>query len=212
MNHHIATGSLMTETHRSTEAPARPLFGLAVLSCLTLAIGLSGCSSINTSSLNTSKINPVNWITPYRVDMIQGNFLSKEQVGMLKTGMSRLQVKDTLGTPLVSSLFHQDRWDYVFTLKRQGVEPQAFKYAVYFKGDELERFEGDTMPTEADFIATLAPARKFAKTLPLEATEEQLKSTEKSTASNVKTSDAGKTGAEALAPATVYPPLEGTTR
>ncbi len=212
MNHHIATGSLMTETHRSTQAPARPLFGLAVLSCLTLVIGLSGCSSIDTSSLSTSKINPVNWITPYRVDIIQGNFLSKEQVGMLKTGMSRAQVKDTLGTPLVSSLFHQDRWDYVFTLKRQGVEPQSYKYTVYFKGDELERFEGDTMPTEAEFIATLASARKFGKALPLEATEEQLKAAEKSTPSNAATTDAGNTGAQAPAPATVYPPLEGTTR
>jgi len=212
MNHHIATGSLMTETHRSTEAPARPLFGLAVLSCLTLAIGLSGCSSINTSSLNTSKINPVNWITPYRVDIIQGNFLSKEQVGALKTGMTRAQVKDLLGTPLVSSLFHQDRWDYVFTLRRQGVEPQSFKYTVYFKGDELERFEGDTMPTEANFIATLTPARKFGKALPLEATEEQLKSAERPTDSKAATSAASKTGAEAPAPATVYPPLEGTKR
>lgn len=202
----------MTETHRSTEAPARPFFGLAVLSCLTLAIGLSGCSSINTSSLNTSKINPVNWITPYRVDIIQGNFVSKEQVGMLKAGMTRAQVKDTLGTPLVSSLFHQNRWDYVFTLKRQGVEPQSFKYTVYFKGDELERFEGDTMPTEADFIATLASARKFASALPLEATQEQLKLSEKATPSNAATSDAGKTGAEAPAQPKVYPPLEGTTR
>lgn len=212
MNHHIATGSLMTETHRSTEAPARPFFGLAVLSCLALAIGLSGCSSINTSSLNTSNINPVNWITPYRVDIIQGNFLSKEQVGVLKTGMTRAQVKDLLGTPLVSSLFHQNRWDYVFTLKRQGVEPQSFKYTVYFKGDELERFEGDTMPTEADFIATLTPARKFGKALPLEATEEQLKSAAKPTDSKAATSAAGNTGAGAPVPATVYPPLEGATR
>ncbi|NQW93356.1 MAG: outer membrane protein assembly factor BamE [Polaromonas sp.] len=212
MNHHIATGSLMTETHRSIEAPARPFFGLAVLSCLALGIGLSGCSSINTSSLNTSNINPVNWITPYRVDIIQGNFLSKEQVDMLKTGMTRAQVKDLLGTPLVSSLFHQNRWDYVFTLRRQGVEPQSFKYTVYFKGDELERFEGDTMPTEADFIATLAPVRKFAKAFPLEATEEQLKSAEKPTDSKAATSAAGNTGAGAPVPATVYPPLEGATR
>ena len=115
----------MTETHRFTEAPARPFSGLAMISCLTLAIGLSGCSSFSTSGLSTSNINPVNWITPYRVDIIQGNFISKEQVALLKAGMTRAQVRDTLGTPLVSSLFHQDRWDYVFTLKRQRVEPQS---------------------------------------------------------------------------------------
>eukprot|EP01036_Dinobryon_divergens_P055086 gene55086-73588_t len=198
MNHHIATSSIMTETHRLTAAPARTPSGPAASLCLTLiltlALGLSGCSSFN-SSVNASSINPVNWITPYRVDIIQGNFLSKEQVSALKPGLSRAQVKDTLGTPLVSSLFHQDRWDYVFTLKRQGVEPQSFKYTVYFKGDELERFEGDTMPTEADFIATLASARKFAKALPLEATEEQLKLAEKAAPSNTATSAAGNTGA-----------------
>ena len=212
MNHHIATGSIMTETHRLNAAPARPISGLAALLCLTLIIGLSGCSSFNTGRFNVSNVNPVNWITPYRVDIIQGNFLSKEQVALLKTGMTRAQVKDTLGTPLLSSLFHQDRWDYVFTLKREGVEPQSFKYTLFFKGDELERFEGDAMPSETEFIATLASARKFGKPPVLEATEEQLKSAERAPSPKPATSDAGKTAADAPAPLTVYPPLEGARR
>jgi outer membrane protein assembly factor BamE len=205
MIHHIATSSNMTETHRHS-------FGFKALICLTLASGLSGCGSFNTSSMSTSKINPVNWITPYRTDIIQGNFVSKEQVEALKAGMTRAQVKDVMGTPLLSSLFHQDRWDYVFTLKRQGVEPQSFKYAVFFKGDQLERFEGDTMPTEAEFIATLASARKFGKPPVLEATEEQLKSAEKASSSKTASGDAGKTAAAEPAQATVYPPLEGPKR
>ena len=202
----------MTETHRLTAAPARPLSGFAVLSCLMLAIGLSGCSSFNTSSFSATSINPVNWITPYRVDIIQGNFLSKEQVAVLKTGMTRAQVRDALGTPLVSSLFHQDRWDYVFTLKREGVEPQAFKYTVFFKGDQLERFEGDTMPSEAEFIATLASARKFGKPPVLEATEEQLKAAERPSSSKTATNDAARTAPDVPAQPTVYPPLEGARR
>ena len=52
---------------------------------------------------------------------MQGNFVSKEQVEALRPGMSRQQVRDILGTPLVTSVFHADRWDYVFTIKRQGV-------------------------------------------------------------------------------------------
>jgi outer membrane protein assembly factor BamE len=215
MNHHIATSSIMTETHRLTAAPARTPSGPAASLCLTLiltlALGLSGCSSFN-SSVNASSINPVNWITPYRVDIIQGNFLSKEQVSALKPGLSRAQVKDTLGTPLVSSLFHQDRWDYVFTLKRQGVEPQSFKYTVFFKGDQLDKFEGDTMPTETEFIATLASARKFGKPPVLEASEEQLKSAEKAASSKATTSEVSKTTNAAAAPPTVYPPLEGVRR
>ena len=214
MNHHIATSSIMTETHRLTAALARPLSGPAALLSLTLTLtlGLSGCGSFNTSSFNASNINPVNWITPYRIDIIQGNFLSKEQVAALKTGMTRAQVKDTLGTPLVSSLFHQDRWDYIFTLKRQGVEPQSFKYTVFFKGDQLERFEGDAMPSETEFIATLASARKFGKPPVLEATEEQLKSAEKAASSKAPATEVAKTTSDTPAQPTVYPPLEGARR
>lgn len=157
----------------------------------------------------SSSINPVNWLTPYKIDVIQGNFVSKEQVELLKVGMPRSQVKELLGTPLVASLFHADRWDYVFTLKRQGAESQAYRYTVYFKGDELARFEGDNMPSEAEFISRLDNKRKLAKVPALEATEEQLlKAAEKSAAKPGASSSAS--GSAAGAPATVYPPLEST--
>ena len=173
------------------------------MSCVLMA----GCSSI--SSVNASSINPVRWITPYKVDVIQGNFISKEQVDFLKAGMTRAQVKDVLGTPLLTSLFHADRWDYVFTLKRQGVEPQSFKYTVFFKGDSLERFEGDTMPNEAEFIAKLDSRRKLGKVPALEATEEQLNKNSKSGAVPAASAAPATASAPAVSPAvTVYPPLE----
>ena len=114
-------------------------------------------------------------ITPYKVEIVQGNFVSREQVAALKPGMSRLQVREVLGTPLVTSVFHGDRWDYVFTLKRQGVAPQSRRLTVFFKDQVLERFEGDEMPTEAEFVATLDNKRKDAKVPVLEASEESLK-------------------------------------
>jgi outer membrane protein assembly factor BamE len=159
--------------------------------------------------MSRSQINPVNWITPYKVDVIQGNFISSEQVGQLRPGLTRDQVKAVLGTPLMASLFHADRWDYVFTLKRQGVAPQSFKYTVFFKGDQLERFEGDTMPSEAEFISKLDSKRKLGKVPALEATEEQLKAAEKASAAKPASSGAA---AAASVPGdqqtTVYPPLE----
>jgi len=164
---------------------------------------LASCSS---TTLSGSSVNPVNWITPYKVDVIQGNFVSKEQVSQLQAGMTREQVKALLGTPLMASLFHADRWDYVFTLKRQGVAPQSFKYTLFFKGDQLERFSGDDMPSEAEFIANLSTKRKLGKVPVLEATEEQLKAAEKTSAA-----PAADPAADALpvaAPTGVYPPLE----
>ncbi|RYG12247.1 MAG: outer membrane protein assembly factor BamE [Burkholderiales bacterium] len=172
-------------------------------------VALTACSSIKsfTSRTNTSSMNPVNWLTPYKVDVIQGNFISKEQVEALKVGMPREQVKAILGTPLVASVFHADRWDYVFTLKRQGVEPRIFKYTVYFKGNQLERFEGDTMLSEAEFISTLDSGRKMDQVPPLEATAEQLeKAAEKSKPSSVAAPSPSAT--PTAPPATAYPPLE----
>ena len=163
-------------------------------------------------------VNPVNWITPYKVDVIQGNFIAKEQVEQLRAGMSRDQVKAVLGTPLMASLFHADRWDYIFTLKRQGIAPQSFKYTVFFKGDALERFEGDNMPSEAEFIAKLDSTRKLGKVPPLQATEEQLKAFDKTPGAKPAAADAtdaagtaaaaAATGEPAARQPTVYPPLE----
>jgi len=168
---------------------------------------LASCGSM-TSGMSSSAINPVNWITPYKVDVIQGNFVSKEQVEQLQPGMSREQVKALLGTPLLASLFHGDRWDYVFTLKRQGVAPQSFKYTVFFKDNQLARFEGDAMPTEAEFIASLDSKRKLGEVPVLEATEEQLKAAEKSSAAKPVAAAPAAASASAGPQTTVYPPLE----
>jgi outer membrane protein assembly factor BamE len=184
-----------------------PSAPVATLGALILMV-LAGCSSTKDApgNINTGSINPVNWITPYKVDVIQGNFISKEQVEALRAGMIRDQVKATLGTPLLASLFHADRWDYVFTLKRQGVEPQSYKYTVFFKGDLLERFEGDAMPSEAEFIGKLANQRKLGKVPVLEATEEQLKAAERPSKSAAAA--AGIANAPAGDPGKTYPPLE----
>lgn len=174
---------------------------LVAVACVVLA----SCSS--------SAVNPVNWITPYKMDVIQGNFVSKEQVKQLQPGMTRDQVKAVLGTPLMASLFHADRWDYVFTLKRQGVEPQSFKYTVFFKDDQLARFEGDTMLSEAEFTSTLSNKRKLGKVPVLEATEEQLKAAEKSksSASSARAEPpTDSTGAPAASQTMAYPPLESS--
>ena len=204
MFNHIVTDRIMPIKHlRSISSMKRP--SLASLACLA-AVGLAGCGSFNTG-FNDSAVNPVNWITPYKVDVIQGNFISKEQVESLKVGMSRAQVKDLLGTPLLTSLFHADRWDYVFTLKRQRIEPQSFRYAVFFKGDQLERFEGDSMPSNAEFIASLSNSRKIGKIPVLEATEGQLKAAERPSApaaANTTTPPVAPSGTQ---PAN-YPPLE----
>jgi outer membrane protein assembly factor BamE len=96
----------------------------------------------------------------YKADIAQGNFVSKEQVAALKLGMPRLQVADILGTPLLVSVFHADRWEYVFSLKRQGIDTPSYKLTVYFKGDALDKIDGSNMPTEQEFIEILSGNKK----------------------------------------------------
>ncbi len=138
--------------------------------CLVAGASLAACGSFNTASTRIANV-----ITPYKIDVVQGNFVSREQAQALKLGMSRLQVRDVLGTPMLASIFHADRWDYVFTFKRQGAEPQSRKLTVFFQGDALERIEADELPTEAQFVASLDSGRQSGKVPVLELTPEELK-------------------------------------
>src|SRR6185437_14793889 len=56
----------------------------------------------------------------YRIDINQGNYLSQDTVDKLKVGMTQAQVRQVLGTPLVTSPFRTDRWDYVYEYSHQG--------------------------------------------------------------------------------------------
>ena len=82
----------------------------------------------------------------YKIDINQGNFLSQDMVDRLKVGMTRQQVRQTLGTPLVNSAFRDNRWDYVYEYARQGKVREHRQFTVYFADDKLARWEGDEMP------------------------------------------------------------------
>lgn len=136
---------------------------------LSIGVALAGCSSLDGAAHRVANV-----VTPYKVEVVQGNFVSREQVEALQPGMSRQQVRDILGTPLVTSLFHAERWEYVFTIKRPGEDIQTRKLTVFFQGDLLQRFEGDPMPSETEFVATLGSRSIKGKVPVLEATDAQL--------------------------------------
>ena len=135
---------------------------------LTFVGVLSGCGSL----LPDKSI--VGIFKPYRFDRVQGNVVTREQLDVLHAGMSRNEVKDLLGTPLLASTFRTDRWDYAFTFSRQGQVPQSRHIAVYFKGDVLDRYEADDVPREDDFVASLRPKKVIDKLPPLEASPASL--------------------------------------
>jgi outer membrane protein assembly factor BamE len=144
-----------------------PLIGIR-LALLIFCASMVGCGSMGSSiSRDTLKV--------YVPEVVQGNFVSKEQRQALTLGMSRAQVRDILGTPLVTSLFRADRWDYAFSIRRQGIPSQNFQLTLFFKGELLESIEGGDLPSESEFVDRLAVGKKTLNTPNLQASEEELK-------------------------------------
>jgi len=98
-------------------------------------------------------------ITPYKLDVQQGNVVTQEMVARLQPGMTRSQVRFTLGTPLVVDPFRADRWDYVYMFMKQGVVTEQRRIVVIFKDDKLLHIEGDVVAAGAGLLKTdkLAP-------------------------------------------------------
>jgi outer membrane protein assembly factor BamE len=132
--------------------------GLLAIALLSL-LGIGGCSS---AVDNTQRAWMNTIFRPYVPDIVQGNFISSEQYAKLEVGMTREQVRQILGTPLLASYFHANRWDYVFEFKRAGQRVGKERHVtVYFDGDKLVKFEGDALPTEVELVAEID---NYAKT------------------------------------------------
>lgn len=130
--------------------PLRSGLWIALLGGL---IALTGCTSA-VDETQRAWMNKV--FQPYVPDVVQGNFISSEQYAKLQLGQSREQVRQILGTPLLASYFHANRWDYIFEFKRAG-QPIAKerRVTVFFEGDKLVKFQGDALPTEVEMVAEI---------------------------------------------------------
>ncbi|MBI2733249.1 MAG: outer membrane protein assembly factor BamE [Aquabacterium sp.] len=118
---------------------------------LAPVVTLSACSNFSLSKPETL----FGLLEPYKVDVVQGNVVTQEIMAQIQPGLGRMQVKEILGTPLLADPFHTDRWDYVFTIRRQGVADQQRRVSVFFKNDAVERFDTEPLPTERDFVASI---------------------------------------------------------
>lgn len=165
-----------------------------------LALTTTGCSllpELNRGATGTF----LGFITPYRIEIVQGNVVTSEQAALVKPGMTRQQVRDILGTPLLTDPFHGDRWDYVFMIRRQGIETQRRDVVAYFEGDRLDRLVAPELPTENEFVSSISRPASTGKAPVLELTPEQR-------AALPKAPPAPAASAPAAGPTRAYPPLE----
>jgi len=101
-------------------------------------------------------------LSPYRIDIQQGNVVTQDMVSKLQAGMTRGQVRFVLGTPLVTDVFHPDRWDYIYRNEKAGKLIEQRRIVVVFSEDKLLRVDGDVVPAAAAATKP-APATAPAK-------------------------------------------------
>jgi outer membrane protein assembly factor BamE len=104
-----------------------------------LPVFLGGCGFVPT----------IPGVTPYKIDIQQGNFISQEMVTVLKPGMSKEEVRIALGTPLLTDIFHADRWDYLYWRQKPGEKREHRKLTVFFEDGRLTRIDGDVVAAGA---------------------------------------------------------------
>ena len=104
-----------------------------------LIAAISGCSSV-------PRI-----VNEYKIDVQQGNVLTQDMVSQLKPGLTKDQVRFVLGTPVLMDMFHANRWDYVYWLKKGSTGTVVMrKFSTYFDAyDRLERVTGDVTAAQA---------------------------------------------------------------
>jgi len=178
--------------------PLRGSTALRGAAGLLSALALAGCSSWISDSGDV-----LGFVSPYRIDIQQGNVITREQMARVKPGMNRLQVRDVLGSPLLVDPFHADRWDYVFTLRKSGTPPQRRNVVLFFEGDVLKRADAPELPTELEFIDSIARSGRTVAASALQLTPEQIQALPTPPpAASAPSLDA------APAAARQYPPLE----
>ena len=149
----------------STRLPLRRALGLA----LGLAVlGLAGCSTLESNRWT-------NMFLPYRIEIVQGNVVTSEQVARVAPGMTRLQVREALGSPLLADMFHANRWDYLFMLDRGGTPLKRLDVTIYFADEKVARVEAPALPTDSEFIDSINPYRTQRSVPVLALTPEQIK-------------------------------------
>jgi outer membrane protein assembly factor BamE len=171
------------------------LFARSATGALAM-LALAGCSTYTDQ-------NFLGVITPYRMEVVQGNVVTQEMAAQLRNGLTREQVRSLLGSPLLMDIFHADRWDYVFTIRRQGTAPQQRRVTILFDKDRVSSFEAAQLPSEREFVDSIDATQVERRARPLALSDDQLRALPLPQPSKAAAPPVGASG-----PLRNYPPLE----
>ncbi|HEB82808.1 MAG TPA: outer membrane protein assembly factor BamE [Gammaproteobacteria bacterium] len=103
----------------------KPLFFLGVLA---LSASVSSCAE---------------WLPEaHKLDLQQGNSVKLEQLEQLELGMTKAEVRQTIGTPMLTDPFHNQRWDYIYRfIPNKGFERKSLLTIYFDENGRLKRID-----------------------------------------------------------------------
>ncbi len=123
---------------------------MRLLAPILAALALAGCGLV------------------YTIDVQQGNYVAQDVAAKLNVGMTKAEVRQLLGTPLLIDPFHNNRWDYFFSSVKAGKAANRTRLSVFFENDKVANFIGEARPAlpapvNVPVPAAAAPASTPAK-------------------------------------------------
>jgi len=102
----------------------------------------------------------------YKIDVQQGNYVTEDVVARVKTGMTKAEVRQILGTPLVADIFHANRWDYYFSSVKNHKAENRTLLSVFFENDKVSAVKGESHPPAPPPVGQAGPAAAQAPASP----------------------------------------------
>lgn len=73
----------------------------------------------------------------YQPDIQQGNIYTQSQIAQLRLGMTKQQVTQVMGEPILNDTFEPNRWSYVYTYQKDGGKIEKKGITLTFKNNRL---------------------------------------------------------------------------
>lgn len=88
--------------------------------------------------------------TVYKMNVPQGNIVKQDMLDQLKPGLTKRQVRFIMGTPMVADTFNDQRWDYVFFVKKGEGTYREEHIVIHFEEDKLKEVVGELKFSKKD--------------------------------------------------------------
>ncbi len=105
---------------------------------------------LNTSCTSDPVATRLPWV--YRIDVQQGNTITRDEVNQLKPGMDKKQVLYLMGTPIMVDPFHADRWDYIYVFEpgKNSAKSSQQHATLLFENGQLKHINDNISESTSD--------------------------------------------------------------